>query len=407
MKIVQLTVEGYLRIKALDIVPEGNTVVITGKNGQGKSSVMNAIVEALDHASIAKTVLEPVNHDEEKARITLDIGDYIITRKFHRKEDGDTTTSLVVERPDGDKVTKPQTILNELVGALSFDPLEFAEKKDPEKRQILLDIIGVDVDEFDREHSEHYDARTIQNREKKRLNGMLEPIQPPTDEESGEEQSPSDLIAQLREANDARDDVERNERLEASLKEQLDNLKDQYKECLSDRKKFIHAVTQTEDPEKLQAQLEGIESTNKRAREVAAFRKTKEAFDLVVRVIEQLEAKMELSKINKAEALEDADLPIDGLEITPDGVLFGGTPFSQLCSSEQIKISMAIAMSLNPKLRIARILRGGELDSESMKLIETMAIDNNFQIWIEKVADEEGTGVYIYDGAIQKEGERV
>ncbi len=47
MKIVQLQAENVKRLKAVEISPEGHIVEITGRNGQGKSSVLDAIWWAL------------------------------------------------------------------------------------------------------------------------------------------------------------------------------------------------------------------------------------------------------------------------------------------------------------------------------------------------------------------------
>ena len=43
MKIVQLTAENVKRLTAVSIAPDGNLVQITGRNGQGKASVLDAI----------------------------------------------------------------------------------------------------------------------------------------------------------------------------------------------------------------------------------------------------------------------------------------------------------------------------------------------------------------------------
>lgn len=41
--IISLTVENIKKIKAVTIRPTGNVVEITGRNGQGKSTVLDAI----------------------------------------------------------------------------------------------------------------------------------------------------------------------------------------------------------------------------------------------------------------------------------------------------------------------------------------------------------------------------
>jgi len=98
-------------------------------------------------------------------------------------------------------------------------------------------------------------------------------------------------------------------------------------------------------------------------------------------------------------------MPIKGLSVDKDGVTYKGFPFSQLSDSEQLKVSMAIAMAVNPKLKVIRVRDGSLLDEENMKIIREMANNNDFQIWIERVEQGE-VGFIIEDGELKlsKEG---
>ena len=91
---------------------------------------------------------------------------------------------------------------------------------------------------------------------------------------------------------------------------------------------------------------------------------------------------------------------VDGLGFDDDGVTYQGVPFSQASASEQIRVSLAMAMSLNPKLRVIRILDGSLLDAENLAQIADMAKDNDYQVWIERVGTADGIGVVIEDGAV-------
>lgn len=48
MKIIKLTISNFMKLGAVEIEPCGGVVRITGQNGQGKSSVLNAIWAALE-----------------------------------------------------------------------------------------------------------------------------------------------------------------------------------------------------------------------------------------------------------------------------------------------------------------------------------------------------------------------
>lgn len=47
MKIIKFRADNVKRLTAVEITPDGNMVQITGKNGQGKTSVLDAIWWAL------------------------------------------------------------------------------------------------------------------------------------------------------------------------------------------------------------------------------------------------------------------------------------------------------------------------------------------------------------------------
>ena len=50
----------------------------------------------------------------------------IVTRKFSKRDDGNTDTSVVVEQSKDARFTSPQKLLDSSLGALRFDPLAFA-----------------------------------------------------------------------------------------------------------------------------------------------------------------------------------------------------------------------------------------------------------------------------------------
>jgi hypothetical protein len=91
-------------------------------------------------------------------------------------------------------------------------------------------------------------------------------------------------------------------------------------------------------------------------------------------------------------------MPLPGLSFGNKEVLFDGLPLSQAGEAEQLRISVAIAMTANPKLRILRIKDGSLLDDKGMELLRTMATDSDYQIWIERVDTTGKVGIVMEDG---------
>lgn len=166
MKIIALEAENLKRLTAVRIEPNGNLVQITGKNGQGKTSVLDAIWWALAGTSNVQTT--PIRKGEERATISLDLGKLKVLRKFIAQDDGSYTTSITVENGEGARFQSPQKMLDALVGQLSFDPLEFSRMKPADQVQALRSLVrDFDFDAAAVEHKADFDERTIQNRKAK------------------------------------------------------------------------------------------------------------------------------------------------------------------------------------------------------------------------------------------------
>jgi len=129
MKIVQLHSENIKRIKAIDITPEDNVVVLSGKNGEGKTSVLDSIWLALQYRAASKGNPNPLRSGTDKGFVSLDLGDYIVTRKFTKDD-----SVLEIKTPDGSKISSPQKLLDGMIGDLSFDPWEFSRKNEDDQR---------------------------------------------------------------------------------------------------------------------------------------------------------------------------------------------------------------------------------------------------------------------------------
>lgn len=418
MKILQFQASNFKRIKVIDITPSGNVVVLSGKNGAGKSSVLDAIWDVLEHRAISKSLPNPLRKGEKSGYVTLDLGDYIATRTY--TEEGSV---LKVTTPDGNPVKSPQAILDSLKGDLSFDPWAFTRMKEDEQRKMLGDLLfrltdgKVDLAEFDRRKQILFDSRTEMNREKKRLTSILTSFRPPTASESAEEVSVDDLTAAITSAMQALQErsklVDREQSLLAKIASTQETIRQLQAQLARDEEEHRGIVTQLDqfpeipDVAFLQGQLKDISSLNARARQVKEYITTKTALAELDTNIATINDKMELLEIEKAEALESSPLPVKGFTITPEGVQLLNSegnmvPFCQASSAQRLRISLAIAMATNPKLKVIRVSDGSLLDDESMQIIREMTDDKDFQLWIEYASRNEfdKIGVYIEDGQV-------
>ena len=83
MKIIKLEAENIKRLVAVEITPDGHMVQISGRNGAGKTSVLDAIWWALAGADAIQA--KPIREGETTAHITLDLGEIVVERSFTSK----------------------------------------------------------------------------------------------------------------------------------------------------------------------------------------------------------------------------------------------------------------------------------------------------------------------------------
>ncbi len=208
MRVVKLEAENFKRLRAVEITPDGNMVVIGGKNGSGKSSVLDAIYVALKGRSVGPP--KPVRQGEEKCHIKLDLGDLIVTRTFTVKEGAPFTDSLKVETAQGLRyANKPQEVLDRLLGEIGFDPFEFVQMKPGDQADTLLRMVplSVDLDELaEADQSDFLNRRDI-NREAAALKAQIDAI--PKEEVAGDLPDRETLQDQLAQAAETNAGIER------------------------------------------------------------------------------------------------------------------------------------------------------------------------------------------------------
>lgn len=103
----------------------------------------------------------------------------------------------------------------------------------------------------------------------------------------------------------------------------------------------------------------------------------------------------------REDAMKNADFPIDGLAFGDNMVMFQGLPLQQASTAEQIRIAMAIATDLNPKLRIVCIREASFLDEEGLKIVAEMAAASDMQVWLEDNRSTDPAAIVIEDGMVK------
>jgi DNA repair exonuclease SbcCD ATPase subunit len=416
MRILNLQAENVKRLRVVEITPDGDVVIISGKNGAGKTSVLDAIWLALagGKASRASDTTKPVREGADAAHVRLDLGELVVTRSWNAKTG---TTALKVEAKDGARYGKPQEVLDRFLGQLSFDPLAFAGQDERTQLTTLMGLVELPFDPslLASQRLTAYENRTDANRELKRfeaqLSGMPEVDAP--DEEILTTKVLDDLAAAeaLGRANDeimaawaaagtkadqARINLTDCERELEARKEALAQSEAEVERLATE----VEALPDVPATESFREQLAGAEETNRLVRakreRVAVVNKA----SLYRESVEELTAEIQGIDDAKEAGIREAKMPIDGLGFTEEGVTYNGIPFKQASAAEQLRVSVAMAMAMNPELRVIRITDGSLLDSDNMALIAGLAAEHDFQVWIERVDETGQVGVVIEDGQV-------
>ena len=431
MRIIGLKILDFKRIRVIDITPNEFVNRISGANGSGKTSVLDAIEMCL--RGTRNVPSKPVRKGADKSVIEVGIGnngkaEWIVRRSF--TEGGSKNGFLTVEPTDGkSRLQGPQEFLNKLVGPNSFDPLAFIRMEPPQQYRTLYRIVLPDVDpeSLNIEKNPDYLKRRELKKEIKALETRRDAIQIP-DNLPMEKRDETKLLKELGEVGEynARIEREKSQREEIRRKtdeandaiavktERIEALRNQIKQMEADVKEDMAIVAGIR---KTIAKWEPLAQPKDAAHYTEAITQARilnaaidkrgqrdelqKEIDGITKRVDTISAELDELEAKQTKAIEEAKFPIPGLAFGNEEVIFEGIPFSQVSNADQIRASVAIGMADNPELRVMRIKDGSLLDDASMSIISKMCMDQDFQLYVEIVDTSGDVGVYLEEGEVK------
>lgn len=405
MKIETITINGFKKLQQFAIDPAGKSVEIKGRNGQGKSSIIDAIWCTLTSKDVPGV---PVNRESVTAKIVVGLDDGHTARlSFSSKGN----KSLVVEGPDGEPVKAPATFLENLIGKISFDPFEFVNQTPQKQRAFLQQLLGLDFADLESAKAFQLEQKREIDRDAVAIEREAETL---LDAQNVDRVDVSDLVAKQNEraeviakGREAAAAVERAESVVESAKASVASLEEQIA-ALNGRLESAKAHAATEASkvaplrtslELLRAQVAGMPDNSEAIRNAGETNRQADRWakrlELVARSksikgdLDAVKMKLEGIEGERQSRIMDAKFPVPGLTFSVDGVLFNGLPFDSgnQCQSDILRVGVAIAVAQNPTARIVRIKDGSLLDSSAKAALLAMLAENGFQAFIETVAD--------------------
>lgn len=416
IKINRLEAENVKRIKAVKVEPTANGLtVIGGKNGQGKTSVLDAIAWALGGDRYRPS--EAKNHDSvipPTLHIVLSNG--LVVDRNGKNSD------LKVTDPNGQKAG--QQLLNEFVEQLALDLPKFMEASSKEKANTLLKIIGVGdkLTDLEKEEKELFNERTYVGRiaTQKEKFAKEQPYYPDAPKDLV---SPSELIRQQQDilarngenqrkrehAKDLQNQVNQMATEISRMRDELEKKEKQYKKVKDDMYIALTSAKDLQDQStaELEASISDIEEINRKVR--ANLDKEKAEDDALTYKNQYNELTVRINEVRKSrtELLDHAELPLPELSIADGELIYKGQKWDNMSGSERLIVSTAIVRKLNPKCGFVLLDKLEQLDLDTLREFGSWLEAEGLQAIATRVSTGDECSIIIEDGYVVGEEQPV
>lgn len=419
--ISSLQIENVKRVKAVRLEPSSaGLTIIGGRNGQGKTSVLDAIAWALGGEKLA-----PSNPKRDGAmgdpHIAIELSNGL--RVERKGKNGSLSVIDTTGKRGG------QALLNSFISTFALDLPRFLSAGSKEKAQTLLKIIGVgdELARLDREEDRLYNERTeigrIADSKAKHAAELPEYADAPEEPVSvselirqqqdilarnGENQRKRGLVAQIEQSliaqktaitakeNEILAVKQRLEQLECehgAMKAQIDRIHG----GLVDAQKTA-AQLADESTGEIESSLANIESINA---QVAANQAKAKAQDEACEFRAQYSAKTEsLEKIrsDRMALLSGANLPLPGLSVEKGELLYNGQPWDCMSGSEQLRVAVAIVRRLSPECGFVLMDKLEQMDLQTLHDFGVWLESEGLQVIATRVGNGDECSIVIEDG---------
>lgn len=400
IKINKLEIENVKRVKAVKIEPtKDGLTVIGGKNGQGKTSVLDSIAWALGgdkyrpaDAKNADSVLPPT------LKVVLSNG-LVVERKGKNSD-------LKITDPEGKK--SGQTLLDSFISKLALDLPKFMESSGKEKAKTLLQIIGVEeeLNRLDAEEQKLYQERLILGRDVEKKKALAAELKyyPDVPEDL---LSPSDLIKQQqeilarngqreqwkREYNQILKDIERVENIIEQNQKLLIDLKEKEKHAQKSPKEL-----EMESTAELEENIRNIDEINVKIRANLDKERADDIAKQGQAEYDDLTIRIEQIRQDKIDLLNNADLPLEGLSVKDGELTYNGFTWGDMSSAEQLRVATAIVRKLNPECGFVLIDKLEQMDIDTMNEFGKWLESEGLQAIATRVSTGDECSIIITDG---------
>ncbi len=404
VKINSLEIENVKRVKAVQLKPTAKGLtIIGGRNGQGKTSVLDAIAWALGGSKMAPS--KP--HREGSVsdpKLHIELSNGIVVERSGKN------SALKVIDPSGKK--SGQKLLDGLIEKLALNLPAFMEATPAEKGKTLLQIIGVGDELFklEQEEASLYNRRTeigrIADQKKKYADEMQFYPDVPNEPVSASEliQQQQDILKKNAENQRLRENVQAIQREYDAAVNALEQAKENVK-TLSGKLEMAQKSAldlHDESTEELEKNIADIDTLNQKIRANLDREKAEIDAEGFRKQYAGLSEDIEKIRQSKKSLLDGAQLPLEGLSVEQGELVYKGQKWDCMSGSEQLKVATAIVRKLNPECGFVLMDKLEQMDVDTLKEFSAWLEKEGLQVIATRVSTGDECSIIIEEGYVKK-----
>jgi hypothetical protein len=420
-----LSLENFKNLVKHIIEIGGESLMIIGRNGAGKSSLIQAIMSPLDTKEIPT---EPIKNGEDRSRIQVTLAGqiggqpkkYFLDLHF---TPGKKSGRLVVTNENGETIPNAKSFVKGLIGNVSFDPTKWLNETPAAKLKMLKQVTKCEQ-QIDEVISQVVEKKATYKAKKERAEELESVLKNHgyTQDQVNLYSTPIDIAPIEHELSTVGTNMETYQYVENGINTAKTNMAnadlaiiaankeiERLNGLIAEQRVKIKEETDKhtkakENAEKGQMWMNGVEKPNvevitKKLTDANAHNqhhevlknhekqslevlKTKQDMDTVQTEIEGLQKRV-------SDIIAKSQLQIKGLSFSEDQIFIDGLPLDrgQINTARLIDIGIDVAMALNPTLKVMFLHDASLFDKQSLHNIIKKIEKRGYQVIAEVVTD--------------------
>ncbi len=411
ISITSLELENVKRIKAVRLEPaQTGLTVIGGNNGQGKTSVLDAIAWALGGDRFRPTnAARDGSAIPPHLKVTLSNG-LVAERK------GEKGTLKVSDRENH---RYGQQLLNDFISEFALDLPRFLNSSNKDKANTLLRIIGVgeQLAQLERDEQDIYNRRhavgQIADQKAKYALEMTFYHDAPETPVSATELilRQQEILARNGENRRKRENLNSLKASQLQIQGRIETARRELTKLLEEEKHINEDLATAEktaeqlideSTAEIEDSLRNIEAINIKVRANLDRERALSEAEQFRQNYKDLTDELDAVRNAKTALLDKADLPLPGLSVSNGELTMNGKAWDCMSGSEQLIAATAIVRKLNPNCGFVLLDKLEQLDADTLQSFGDWLTEQGLQAIATRVSTGDECSVLIEDGFVKE-----